>query len=72
VEAKVVRDNVVRLEAIPLVMKVPSLPLQMPGSRVRLTIEGSDLLDVDIHARYIETLAEPDPEDAADPLFEGS
>jgi exoribonuclease-2 len=72
VEAKVLRDNVVRLEAIPLVMKVPSLPLQLPGTRVRLEIEGSDLLDVDIRARYLETLGEPDPEEVGDPLFEGS
>ena len=72
VEAKVLRDNLVRLEAIPLVMKVPSLPLQLPGTRVRLAIEGSDLLDVDVHARYLETLGEPDPEEVGDPLFEGS
>jgi exoribonuclease-2 len=72
VEAKVLRDNLVRLEAIPLVMKVPSLPLQLPGTRVRLEIEGSDLLDVDIRARYLETLGEPDPEEVGDPLFEGS
>ncbi len=72
VEAKVLRENVVRLQAIPLVMKVPSMPLQLPGSRVRLTIESSDLIDVDVHARFVEILAEPDPEELADPLYESS
>lgn len=71
VDGKVLRDNLVRLETIPLLLKVPSLPVLLPGSRVRLKIEGSDLLDVDVHARYVETLAEPDPEEAADSALEG-
>tara|TARA_R110001583_G_scaffold195503_3_gene374500 strand:- start:14751 stop:16649 length:1899 start_codon:yes stop_codon:yes gene_type:complete len=62
VEAKVMRDNLVRLEAIPLILKVPSLPPQLPGSRVRLIIEGSDLVDVEVSARYLTTLSEPDPD----------
>ncbi len=62
VEAKVMRDNLVRLEAIPLILKVPSLPPQLPGSRVRLVIEGSDLVDVEVSARYLTTLSEPDPD----------
>lgn len=71
VEARVLRDNVVKLENIPLVIKVPSLPLQMPGSRIRLTIEGSDLVDVEVHARFVATLAEPDPDAENEALFEG-
>jgi exoribonuclease-2 len=70
VEAKVLRDNLVRLEAIPLVMKVPSLPLQLPGTRVRLAIEGSDLLDIEVRARYLTTIAEPDPEEV-DSVIDG-
>lgn len=72
VEAVVVRDNLVRLESVPLSFKVPSLPLQYPGSRVKLAIEGSDLLDVEVHARYIATLAEPDASENGLSLFEGS
>ena len=68
VDGKVLRDNLVRLETIPMLLKVPSLPLHLPGSRVRLTIEGSDLLDVDVQARYVETLSEPDSEVADSPL----
>lgn len=72
VEAVVVRDNLVRLESVPLSFKVPSLPLQYPGSRVKLAIEGSDLLDVEVHARYIATLAEPDASENGLSFFEGS
>jgi exoribonuclease-2 len=70
VDAKVLRDNLVKLEQVPLMFKVSSLPLQMPGSRVRLAIEDSDLIDVDVHARFIQTLSEPDPADAADSLMD--
>lgn len=70
-EARVLRDNVVRFEAIPLVIKVHSLPPQLPGSRVRLAVEGSDLIDVELETRYLETLSEPDPETAEDALSQG-
>lgn len=72
VEAIVVRDNLVRLDNVPLTFKVASLPLQYPGSRVKLGIEGSDLLDVEVHARYIATLAEPEPSENGMSFFEGS
>ena len=62
VEATVLRENVVRLAEIPLVIRVPSMPLQMPGSRVKLVVERTDLLDVEVEARFVQTLAEPDPE----------
>jgi exoribonuclease II len=58
-DAHVIRDNLVRLEEVPLVFKVSGMPLQWPGSRVRLQITDSDLLDIDVHARYLETLSEP-------------
>ena len=61
VEATVLRESVVRLTEIPLVFRVPSMPLQMPGSRVKLFVERTDLLDVEVEARFVQTLAEPDP-----------
>ncbi|MDR1227719.1 MAG: RNB domain-containing ribonuclease [Azoarcus sp.] len=61
-EAVVLRDNLVRLAEIPLIFKVPSLPPQLPGTTVKLAIAGSDLIDVEVDARYLATLAEPDPE----------
>ncbi len=71
VEAKVIRDNLVRLEAIPLVFRAPSMPLQMPGSRVRLMVEHSDLLDVEVEARFVETLSEPDSDACAESEYAG-
>ncbi len=62
VEATVLRENVVRLTEIPLVFRVPSMPLQIPGSRVKLCVERTDLLDVEVDARFVQTLSEPDPE----------
>ncbi|MCL1825932.1 MAG: RNB domain-containing ribonuclease [Betaproteobacteria bacterium] len=61
-EAFVLRDNLVRLIDIPLVFRVPSLPPQLPGSKISLIIAGSDLIDVEIDARYLATLSEPGPE----------
>jgi len=69
VEATVLRENVVRLSEIPLVFRVPSMPLQMPGSRVRLVVERTDLLDVEVDARFVRTLSEPDPETVTEPGF---
>ncbi|MCB1887339.1 MAG: RNB domain-containing ribonuclease [Rhodocyclaceae bacterium] len=59
VVGRVLRDNVVRLEKAPFVFKVPSMPLQVPGSRVKLAITGSDLIDIELDARFVETLSEP-------------
>jgi exoribonuclease-2 len=69
VEATVLRESVVRLSEIPLVFRVPSMPLQMAGSRVKLCVERSDLLDVEVEARFVQTLAEPDPDTVTEPGF---
>ncbi|MDR0715817.1 MAG: RNB domain-containing ribonuclease [Azoarcus sp.] len=61
-EAFVLRDNLVRLADIPFIFKVASLPPQLPGSKVSLAITDSDLIDVEVDARYLATLAEPGPE----------
>ena len=69
VEATVLRENVVRLTEIPLVFRVPSMPLQMTGSRVKLCVEHTDLLDVEVEARFVQTLSEPDPETVTETGF---
>jgi len=61
-EAIVLRDNLVRLTDIPFIFKMSSLPPQLPGSKISLVITGSDLIDVEVDARYLATLAEPGPE----------
>ena len=63
------RESVVRLTEIPLVFRVPSMPLQMTGSRVKLCVEHTDLLDVEVEARFVQTLSEPDPETVTETGF---
>ena len=56
--AVVLRENLVRLERLPLVARVPSLPELDPGVRVRLEIESVDLIERQLACRYRETLVE--------------
>ncbi|MBU1237069.1 MAG: RNB domain-containing ribonuclease [Gammaproteobacteria bacterium] len=63
--ARVLRESLVRLERLPLVLKVPSLPALDRGARVRLAIEEIDLLDAECRARYVELL----PVDACNDAF---
>jgi exoribonuclease-2 len=51
-KAQVLRDNLVKFERIPLYVRVPSLPELEVGSRVLLEIEGVDLIDNSVKARY--------------------
>jgi exoribonuclease-2 len=51
-KAQVLRDNLVKFEGIPLYVRVPSLPDLDMGSRVLLEIEGIDLIDNSVKARY--------------------
>ncbi len=50
--AQVLRDNLVKFEGIPLYVRVPSLPDLEIGTRVLLEIEGIDLIDNAVKARY--------------------
>jgi exoribonuclease II len=58
VSARVLRESLVRLENIPLIFKVPSMPTLPPGTRVQLAIDSTDLIDVEVRATYLETLAD--------------
>ena len=51
-KAQVLRENLVKFERIPLYARVPSLPELEVGSRVVLEIEGIDLIDNSVKARY--------------------
>ena len=62
--AHVLRDNLVRLERLPLVLKVSSLPALDRGARVRLAIEDIDLLAAECRARYVELLADEGSDEA--------
>jgi len=54
--AVVVRESLVRLEDLPLAVRVPSLPALAAGTRVRLAIESVDLLERSLACAYRETL----------------
>jgi exoribonuclease-2 len=65
VVARLLRESLVRLEHLPLVLRVPSLPALDRGVRVRLEIEEIDLLDAECRARYVELL----PAETSDAAF---
>jgi exoribonuclease-2 len=55
----VLRENAVRLNGVPLVVRVPSLPeTTPPGARVRLAVRQIDLLQRSVDCTYLETVDE--------------
>jgi exoribonuclease-2 len=60
-EAVVLRENLVRVEGLPLVIRVPSLPALEPGTRVRLDVGQTDFLERTISTMYRETLGQSGP-----------
>lgn len=66
VAARVIRESLVRLESLPLVLRLPSLPALDRGIRIRAQIENIDLLAAECQARYQELL----PVDEAQQSFE--
>jgi exoribonuclease-2 len=67
--ASVVRETLVRLERMPLFLRVPSLPASDPGTRVTLNVERIDLLDLTLDARYVNTLSPDEPTHDLDPAL---
>jgi exoribonuclease-2 len=55
--ARVIRENLVRMERLPLVLRVPSLPELPSGSRVELAVAAIDLLEVTLECDFRERLA---------------
>ena len=57
IDALVLRENLVRLEGLPLFVRVPSLPETVaPQARVRLAVREVDLLERTVDCVYRETL----------------
>ena len=50
--ATVLRENLVRFDGLPLVLRVADLPALAPETRVRLVIGRIDLLEATLEARY--------------------
>jgi len=70
IDAVVLRENLVRLEGLPLFVRVPSLPESAaPGARVSLALRSVDLVERTLDCVYRETLpgAAAIAEAAADP-----
>lgn len=62
VTARVLKEQLVRLEEIPLVLRLldlPDLAAAPRGARVKLAIDGVDLLSAEARARFLELLPEP-------------
>lgn len=56
VTATVVREDLVRFDCAPLVLRVAGLPDLARGTTVRLAITGYDELALDVHCRLLEIL----------------
>ncbi|HWI14489.1 MAG TPA: RNB domain-containing ribonuclease, partial [Burkholderiales bacterium] len=52
VTGAVIRENLVRLDEVPLVVRVPSVPTLPQGARVSLAVGHIDLLDLTVHCEY--------------------
>ena len=50
--ADVLREELVRIDRIPLVARVPSMPVAPPGSRVELALSDIDLLELSLHCEF--------------------
>ena len=52
-EASVMKEGLVRAETLPLVFRVPGTDSLPRGARVRVKLQGMDLLTLEIHAQLI-------------------
>lgn len=59
-QASVLRENLVRFDRLPLVVRVPSLPALEGGARVELAVSNIDLLGLTFHCEFQKRL-EPLP-----------
>ncbi|HXC38135.1 MAG TPA: RNB domain-containing ribonuclease [Burkholderiales bacterium] len=57
----VLRDNLVRLDRLPMVVRVHSLPELAPGMAVELKVSGTDLLEVELKCQFLRALDEGQP-----------
>lgn len=67
IDATVRREQLVKLDHLPVMLRVPSLPNDLaPGQRVHLAIENIDLLAPELSCRFIGLLAETDAAEAVE------
>jgi len=71
--AVVLRESLVRIDGLPLVLRVPSMPVADRGVRVRIEIEKIDLFEAEARVRFVAVVAEVaelDPVSLSDGAFE--
>lgn len=57
IDATVRREQLVKLDHLPLMLRCPSLPADLPPARrVRLSVESIDLLAPEVNCRFLELL----------------
>jgi exoribonuclease-2 len=59
--ARVIRDSLVRLERLPLVLRVPSVPEMPGGTRVELAVGPVDLIELTLECEFRQRLATANP-----------
>ena len=62
IEAVVIKGDLVRVEGLPLVQRIPGLPELERGRKVRLGVLGFDYIDVLFESKLIAVLDETDEE----------
>ena len=63
--ATVIRESLARFDDLPLVVRVPSLPVLAPGTRVELAVSVPDLLELALHCEFGRQLAAETPANGA-------
>lgn len=70
VSARVVRENIVRLEDVPYIFKVHSLSNVHPGTRVQLSIESYDMMAAELRCKFVAILPPLDSAEAVEEIDE--
>jgi exoribonuclease-2 len=70
-DAAVLKEGLVRAETLPLVFKAAGCDGLARGTRVRVRVDGIDLLTLDLHARLLARLDEAAAADEPDDADEG-
>ncbi len=56
IDATVLRENLVRLDGMPLVTRITGAPALEPGSRIRVSVSAIDLLDNELSCGYLASI----------------
>jgi len=57
--ARVIRENLVRFDTLPIVQRINDMSHQAPGTQVRLAVGEVDLFEPALHMRFVSTIDVP-------------